>query len=280
MVRFLSRCIAYLGIFLEKTGVLLQGFGGRLGTGGWKSGRVYLKWAATGAWVKLNNRLAGRPRVECPCCGWQGHEFLTIDCGTFTVPAAECPHCHGQERHRMLHLYLERSHPGFFTMEGRVLHFAPERHVRDIIVRNPGLQCVSTDYANYMTKRFPGPAVQTDMQHLGLANNSFELMFCLHVLEHVPDDRLGIAELRRVLKPGGVAYIMVPFMMGWEKTIEFGAPDPDIFDHVRGYSPDDFDSRLAPFNAEKIMPGDFLTAEEVRRYRIPKDSQVIYRCLK
>ena len=117
------------------------------------------------------------------------------------------------------------------------------------------------------------------MQCLGVANDAFDLLFCLHVLEHVPDDRKGLAELYRILKPGGTAYVMVPFMMGWEKTREFGAPDPDVFEHVRGYATNDFKARLSPFQFEEIKADSFLTPDEIRRYRIP-DSQVIYRCTK
>ena len=164
-------------------------------------------------------------------------------------------------------------------MRGAVLHFAPETHIRDLILRNTNLFCVSTDYAAHVIRGVPGPKIQTDMQRIALRDDAVDVLFCLHVLEHVPDDRKGVAELRRVIKPDGVAYVMVPFMMGWKATVEFGRPDPAIFDHVRGYSPNDLDERLAPFSYEKIAPASFLTDEEIRRYRIP-DSQVIYRCAK
>jgi len=275
-----SKGLQYVGALLLPLGGFFQGLGQRLEARRWRSARVYACWALTNAWIKLRNRLTRAPQVACPCCGWEGYDFLTIDCGTFTVPHAECPHCKAHERHRMLHLYLNRCDRAFFSVDGRVLHFAPEAHVRSLLLTNPHLRVISADYALYMTQRFPGPALQTDMQHLALGDATCELIFCLHVLEHVPDDRRGIAELHRVLKPGGVAYVMVPFMMGWPKTVEFGKPDPAIYDHVRGYSPDDFDERLAPFLHERVMPGDFVSPEELRRYRIPHDSQVIYRCTK
>jgi SAM-dependent methyltransferase len=122
--------------------------------------------------------------------------------------------------------------------------------------------------------------ILTDLQRLAIADNTFDFVFCLHVLEHVADDRQGITEMWRILKPGGVAYLMVPFMLGWEKTVEFGKPDPMMFDHVRGYSPNDFHDRLKPFRYEEIFPENFLTPDEVQQYRIPRDSQVIYRCEK
>jgi SAM-dependent methyltransferase len=98
------------------------------------------------------------------------------------------------------------------------------------------------------------------------------------VLEHVPDDRRGIAELMRVLKDGGEAVVMVPFMMGWPETVEFGSPDPDQFDHVRGYSPLDFKERLEGVDYEELFPLDIISRAEAARFQIPLDSQVIYLC--
>ncbi len=247
---------------------------------GRRSAMAYAHTRVSNALVRVRNRVAWRQKVACPCCGWQGHEFRTIDCGTFVVHHAECPNCMAHERHRMLDLYLKRIDSGFFQREGRVLHFAPEAQVRSLIMRNPKLTYLMTDYALHMVKKFPDPGMQTDMQCIGLADNSLDALFCLHVLEHVPDDRKGIHEMHRVLKPGGVAYIMVPLMMEWSETVEFGAPDPLIYGHVRGYSANDFQDRLAPFEYEEIMPASFLSQEELRRHRIPWNSQIIYRCTK
>ena len=180
----------------------------------------------------------------------------------------------------MLHLYLRRHAPEFLSTARRVLHFAPERQVGDMIRINPQLRTVHTDYSVDAIRHCRGTGVQADMQQLPFADDSMDWMFCLHVLEHVPDDRRGIAELHRVLKPGGTAFIMVPFMMGWEETVEFDEPDPNQFDHVRGYSPNDFDVRLTPFAYDKVMPLSFLSQDEIRRFRIPHDSQVIYCCTK
>jgi len=251
----------------------------RLRRSGVVSARAYARYVVANAYLRVRSRLARRPRVACPCCGWRGYEFRTIDCGTFTVPGAECPHCRGHERHRMLHIYLTRHCPVFRHITGAALHFAPEEHVSAILRDRPGLRAIHTDYAIEMIRHHRGTAFQSDMQHLALADDSVSVIFCLHVLEHVPDDRRGLAELRRVLRPGGAAYIMVPFMMGWEKSVEFGAPDPEIYDHYRGYSPLDFEERLEVFSYERIDPKDFLSPEEIDRYRIPR-SQVIFRCTK
>jgi len=76
--------------------------------------------------------------------------------------------------------------------------------------------------------------------------------------------------------PGGEAVIIAPFMMGQTATEEYGTPDPELFDHVRGDSPLDFKARAAPFDYEEITPAVLWSADEIERYKIP-DSQVIYR---
>ena len=44
-------------------------------------------------------------------------------------------------------------------------------------------------------------------------NESFDVVLSTEVLEHVPDPYIYMAEVRRVLKPGGVFFFTVPFMM-------------------------------------------------------------------
>ena len=264
---------------LAALGTLRKTVVGRSKHHGLLSGYTLLKWSVVNLVERILLFLFPSKRVECPCCGWTGPLFLTIDCGRFTVPAAECPHCRAHERHRALHLFLTKHDPGFAGRLGRTLHFAPEWHMRNLLEKQTGRTIVSVDYAARNVAEFPPPKFQTDMMHLGLASGSMDLIVCLHVLEHVPDDRAGIAEMHRVLKPGGYAYLMVPFMWDWKESIEFGAPDPTIYDHVRGYSINDFKQRLEPFVYEEIHPRDYLAAPEAKKYGIPP-SQIIYRCLK
>ena len=181
----------------------------------------------------------------------------------------------------MLYLYLTRHTPEFLRRneEGWVLHFAPEHLLDQFFAPNPALKVLKTDFAKHVVMGHTGNCIQSDMQYLPLQDESVRAIICLHVLEHVPSDHEGIAELHRVLRPEGEAIIMVPFMMGQPETEEYGRPIPDWFDHVRGYSTNDFKARLAPLAYEEILPGTFLSPDEVSRYKIP-DSQIIYLCRK
>ena len=52
--------------------------------------------------------------------------------------------------------------------------------------------------------------VHGDANHLPFADASFDRVICSETLEHVPTDETAIAELRRVLRPGGRLAISVP----------------------------------------------------------------------
>ena len=85
-----------------------------------------------------------------------------------------------------------------------------------------------------------------DLRKTDFPDNYFDGIVCNHVLEHIDDDRLAMAELRRILKPVGWAILQVPISYLLGKTIE----DPGVktaderekrfgqHDHVRIYGPD------------------------------------------
>ncbi len=48
------------------------------------------------------------------------------------------------------------------------------------------------------------------VEHLPFPDGTFDLVTCLDVVEHTPDDRATLAELRRVTRPGGLLVVTVP----------------------------------------------------------------------
>lgn len=58
----------------------------------------------------------------------------------------------------------------------------------------------------------PGIAVVTDAQRLGLADESFDVVLCTEVLEHLPEPQAAIDEMFRVLKPGGTLILTTRFL--------------------------------------------------------------------
>ncbi len=103
-------------------------------------------------------------------------------------------------------------------MRGRVLHIAPERCIRARLADSPALRLLTAD-------RFdPEADVALDVTRLALPSGRFDAVLCSHVLEHVLDDRGAMAEIARVLRPGGRAMLMVPIDLTMAETYE----DPTI----------------------------------------------------
>lgn len=217
---------------------------------------------------------AGPPLHYCPVCASTVPAFRP---GPRGRPNACCPICGSLERHRLLWLYLQLSTP-VFRVPTRLLHFAPERSLRDRFKMRANIDYVSGDLDS------PIADVKLDIQELAFEDSSFDFILCSHVLEHIPDDRRAMAELRRVLRPGGVALVAVP-LRDADTTLE----DPSIVtpedrerhygqaDHVRYYGRD-FPSRLeaAGFSVRADDPGGQL--DEPFRALLGLNREIFFYC--
>lgn len=127
----------------------------------------------------------------------------------------------------------------------RVLHISPEYCV-GLIFKARARQYVRADYSTADCE------VRQDATKMPFRTGGFDLVICCDTLEHIPDDRAAIAEIHRVLRPGGVAILTVPQNDTAVDTYE----DPRIvtaedrereygqWDHVRNYG-SEFERRLA-----------------------------------
>jgi SAM-dependent methyltransferase len=167
-----------------------------------------------------------------------------------------------------------------------ILHFAPEPSIRPLLSRLPGVDYIGADLD-------PKPGdLELDITAIPFDAESFDLVVCAHVLEHVPDDELAIRELRRVLRPGGTALLQHPIVYTIDATYE----DPSVIDpdqraihfgqrdHVRLYGRDLGDRlRSAGFAVEVTSYAD-LDPELRGRYRLEEpwapdaSGADIYRC--
>ena len=214
----------------------------------------------------LQTVLAATRLHRCNICQSCVRRFLPLDsvyleqakihCSIFGPDDAEmlnhraytCPHCGASDRDRLYGLYIHRLQVGGIDLADlSLLEFAPadrfrlsichlfkEYRTTDLLrkdVDDPGLDIMAMD-------RYP--------------NGRWDAFICSHVLEHVPDDRRALAELYRVLKPGGWGILMVPIHQNLAEIDE----DPAVRDmgerwrrfgqgdHVRAYNKGGFLQRV------------------------------------
>lgn len=221
-------------------------------------------------WVRpfLALYLRGK-KYEDPIDGKTFRKFLPYGYGS---PRANVlsPSTLSLERHRLLWLYLTRE-TDFFSKPLKVLHVAPEQAFYKRFKKQKNLTYITTDLYS------PLADVKADLCALPFEDNSFDVIFCNHVLEHIPDDAQAMRELYRVMKKGGWGIFQVPQDINRAHTFEDDTIiDPaertrifGQYDHVRVYGLDYFDRlRQVGFEVEEITYSTHFTAEEIERYRI------------
>ena len=177
------------------------------------------------------------------------------------------------ERHRLLWLYL-KNETDFFTKPKKVLHIAPEQCFLKRFKEQANLDYITADLYS------PIADVKADICNLPFAANSFEVVFCNHVLEHIVDDAKAMSELYRVLKPKGLGIFQIPQDLSLNETYEdFSITSEDErkkhfgqYDHLRVYGKDYFDRlRAVGFTVNEIDYSKALSPELITKYCLVKD---------
>lgn len=193
---------------------------------------------------------------ECPMCrshlsamipGGEDHPVLTEKqiIGGGPRPNVVCPVCGSRDRERLLYLFLN-DRPELLAEGTRLLHVAPERNLGIWLRSLPQVRYESADLM------MEGVNHRFDLTDIPMPAATYDAIICSHVLEHIPDDRKAMAELHRILKPGGWAILQVPISRRLDATYEdFSITAPDErehafgqYDHVRIYA-FDYADRLA-----------------------------------
>ena len=177
------------------------------------------------------------------------------------------------ERHRQMWLYLQNK-TDFFTKNYKVLHIAPEQEFLRKFKKMKNLDYTSADLFS------PIVDVKADILDLPFEDESFDVIFCNHVLEHIEDDRKAMSELYRVMKKGGWGILQVPMKNSLEKTYEdFTITDPKErqknfgqYDHVRWYGMDYFDRlKSVGFDAEANFYSQKFSEEDIKRFGLNRN---------
>jgi SAM-dependent methyltransferase len=215
---------------------------------------------------KLIN-INSKHKYICPICNYKG-PFMDKN----NRHRAKCPKCGELERARMAMLVVNEIYDDHKASQTDVLHISPENFLRKIFKKK---------YKSYISSDLYRKDVdhQFDIEEIPYPDNSFDLVFASHVLEYVKNDKKAINEIKRVLRPGGLAFLPVPMLH--DKTIDFEERPPnkriiretgvdyfdryrEIFTEVKVYDPSSFNEK---FNLTIDMEDESST--ERRMYQLP-----------
>lgn len=225
------------------------------------------------ALAKLRSIIYRGKKVECSCCGRTFSLFLFSP-----YMSALCPNCLSYERYRLLCKYL-REETDFASREMNVLDIAPTWCFQEFCRGFNNIEYLSIDLESPMAME------HMDIRNLDLDDESFDCVICYHVLEHIDDDGKALAEIRRVLRPGGWAIIQVPIHV--EKTVDRSELSEEeqeeilrFESHLRAYGKDfpevlgraGFDVEVDPY-VKKFNKAD------LKRYGLDR-TEDIYLCRK
>jgi len=171
---------------------------------------------------------------QCNHCNWRGRDFRKLVVLGKPTTIDMCPKCASAPRHRLAYYRLKNK----LGTGHNTLHVAP------LSMTEKWLRSISTDYLSIDLNDDRPVMRKMDLTDLELRDSSVTLVWAAHVLEHIPEDRKAMAEIFRILKPGGIAVILVP--IGGSKTYENDAVQTEEgrlkhflqADHVRFYGLD------------------------------------------
>ena len=210
-----------------------------------------------------------------PIDGSNYSKFLSYGYKTVRKNAL-CPGTLSLERHRLLWLYLDKE-TDFLNSNLKVLHVAPEQVFYKIFKKLKNWEYFTFDLNS------PIADIKGDLTSTNFKDESFDLIICNHVLEHIEDDKSALNEIYRILKYNGISILQVPMNVKRKNTFE----DSSIksknqrekyfgqYDHVREYGLD-FKDRVeqAGFEVEMINYSTKISQDLVIKYGLMKDDLI------
>lgn len=176
--------------------------------------------------------------VYCPVCENNFSKFILLPDGDL-----KCPRCGSLARQRRLWLLLMNEiKPG---KKDIVLHLSPSRSIQRRLKNNSAFNYVTSDY-----EKGSGSDKNYDLTSVNESDETYSVIICYHILEHIPDDKKAMKELLRILKPNGILLVQSPFQPGniyEDVSITTPAERLKFYgqeDHVRVYSVGGLKQRL------------------------------------
>lgn len=158
---------------------------------------------------------------KCPCCNnvvmynplpdyysemQERYHMTAVKGETLNSEEYSCPNCGASDRDRLIISFLKKEGLEEAAEEIRVLQIAPAACVsRWIMSHCPHIKYETTDL--YMED----VSYKSDIMNMEMiSDETYDVIICSHVLEHVQDDRKALREMKRVLKPTGKIIFLVP----------------------------------------------------------------------
>lgn len=209
---------------------------------------------------KLIDPINGKSYSRFLPYGYSKHRQNALSPGTLSL-----------ERHRVFWLFLQRQ-TRFFDDKLSVLHVAPEQCFYPLFREMKNLDYTTTDLSS------PLADVKADLTNLPFEDNTFDVIFCNHVLEHIVEDKKAMSEMYRVLKKGGWGIFQVPLFQTKNTYEDFSitkATDRKKhfgqYDHVRLYGIDFYDRlKSVGFETTNFAMTETLSEEEIEKFAVEK----------
>ena len=156
----------------------------------------------------------GKPVFECPICGYRGpFKDKRVSRTPDVVRAdAKCVQCGAVERHRIQYLVFGEVLPSWGAAQKKILHLAPEFCLRPQLSRLFGTYHTADLFRTDVD-------FKEDIQRMSFPDGSYDCVVVSRIFPDIPHLEPAIRELRRILKPGGLAFVAEDYV--GEKTEEF-----------------------------------------------------------
>jgi len=189
-------------------------------------------------------------KYKCNICDHSFKKFIPLDQKDML-----CPFCGSRSRTRRLYQLIENRS----LINGKVLHFSPSRSLYRVLKNVDSIEYFSSDYEDEFIAEY-----HHDITNIDCGDDTFDLIICYHILEHIIEDEKAMRELHRVLRPGGICFIQTPFQKGKDIYEDYSIDSEEerlkAFgqeDHVRVYSVKGLANRLAQNSFNKIEIEEF-----------------------
>lgn len=192
---------------------------------------------------------------------------------------AICPVCGGLDRTRWVYWVLKKF-TDIFVAENCVIHFAPEHYLRKHLEENKNCDYYPVDLKNMVD----GLKVhKADITKMPFPDVFADYIIVNHVLEHIPDEKKAVSEMKRILKENGKIIMSFPISMD-ENTLEdswiMTDEQREIYygqkDHVRLYGKD-FKKRFESYGLQINIysPKDYMELSDIKKYGLIENDIVL-----